>query len=409
MSSVFNTASAQVALGALQRVNAAFGASNNHISTGRTINTAADNPAIWALAQQTDQAAADYATIGQSLTLAKATVATSRTGAENVVGALGQIKSKIIQASAPGADAEALQTDINALKEQISGAVSGAGFNGANLLQDASPSGASTFSFIAGRQNGQTTSIEVDAQNLRPAAPVFGGDAVAAADIGDYVSADAATVGAASVESLDIEAGGVAAGVSYRITLEGDGAHALGAGTSFEYVARAGDTSADVARALGDQIQSYIADNNLGASVNVTVDPANGRLNIGNSDAADAIEVSVEVARGGDAGGKLAALDAIDVTTESGRASALGAIEGLISSATNAAATLGAVEKRIDASSAFVDQLADVKRTALSGLVDANMEREASELRALKIQQQLAVVSLSISNQSQARLLELFK
>lgn len=411
MTSIYTNTSTLSALRSLRQTTNALTQSNTALSTGLSVRTAADNPAVWALGQNVSQATSDYVAIGQSLSAAKASVAVGRVGAEQIAGALSEMRAKVIQASGAGANVGALQTEIDALKEQIAGAARSAGIGGVNLLQGELPGGGATYAVLNGVQGGKASFIDVAVQDLRSDAPRFGTNVVATADVADYVSAAAETVDAGEVQAFDIEAGGVAEGVSYRITLAGDGAHALGGGASFEYVARAGDASADVARALGDQINKHIADNGLETDVNVVVDPANGRLSIANTDAdaADTISLTATVATGGSAGGGLAGLEAVDVTTAAGRREALGALDRLISSATDAAAALGGAEKSIDRSNRVVDELADINAQALSAMVDTDMPAEVARLKAKQAQQEIALQTLSMMLDSESRIVSLFK
>lgn len=412
MTSITTNTAALRGLQTLTALNKSMAQNRTTISTGLNIRTAADSPSIWALGQGVSQDAADYLTIGSNLTMAKATVSVGRVGAEQAASLLGEIRGKIIKASSAGANAGLIQNEIDALKDQVSSIIGAANMGGANLLKDTLPDGAPSLSVLAGRDGGRSSYIEVDAQNLLSGDPRFGDNVVASADMADFVSDETLAVAAGGVETFDIEAGGVAAGVSYRIALSGDGAHALGGGESFEYVAREGDTSADVARALGDQINAYITDQGLSGSISVVVDGANGRLSIANNDAdaADTISLSATVATGGDAGGRLAGLEGLDVTTAAGRQSALSTIGRLLENTTSAAAALGASERRIDTQNDVVNFLADANRQALGSLVDADLAKESVRMASLNAQQQLASISLSIANDNaKNRILMLFQ
>lgn len=76
---------------------------------------------------------------------------------------------------------------------------------------------------------------------------------------------------------------------------------------------------------------------------------------------------------------------------------------------TDAAAALGSVNKRIDMQKDFVSNLMDAIDRGVGQLVDADMSKESSRLKALQTQQQLGIQSLSIANSSSQNVLSLFR
>ncbi|WP_455874356.1 flagellin N-terminal helical domain-containing protein [Rhizobium yanglingense] len=75
---------------------------------------------------------------------------------------------------------------------------------------------------------------------------------------------------------------------------------------------------------------------------------------------------------------------------------------------TSGAAELGSLHTRLEMQSAFADQMMNDIDSGIGRLADADMEEEASRLTALQTQQQLALQSLSIANNSPRALLDLF-
>ncbi len=109
------------------------------------------------------------------------------------------------------------------------------------------------------------------------------------------------------------------------------------------------------------------------------------------------------------AGGGLEDVATIDVTTGAGATAALAAIEGLIQTAVDAAASFGSAQKRIGNQSEFVNTLVDSLTSGIGGLTDADMEAASAKLQALQVQQQLGTQALSIANQAPQSLLSLFR
>lgn len=75
----------------------------------------------------------------------------------------------------------------------------------------------------------------------------------------------------------------------------------------------------------------------------------------------------------------------------------------------DAAATLGALQTRIDMQAEFAARLASNIDSGIGRLVDADMNEESTRLKALQTQQQLAVQTLSISNSAPDMLVQLFR
>lgn len=109
------------------------------------------------------------------------------------------------------------------------------------------------------------------------------------------------------------------------------------------------------------------------------------------------------------AGGGLAGLTTVDVSTEAGATAALAAIEGLLQTAIDSAASFGSSQKRIENQAEFVRQLTDALTTGVGSLVDADIEAASARLQALQVQQQLGIQALSIANQQPQSLLSLFR
>lgn len=73
------------------------------------------------------------------------------------------------------------------------------------------------------------------------------------------------------------------------------------------------------------------------------------------------------------------------------------------------ASLVGALQKRIAIQSNFTDQLAASIDKGIGQLVDADMNEEATRLRALQTQEQLAIRSLSIANHNADAIMQLFR
>ena len=84
-------------------------------------------------------------------------------------------------------------------------------------------------------------------------------------------------------------------------------------------------------------------------------------------------------------------------------------VDEALSQVTSAAASLGAVQNRIDLQQEFVSKLMDTIDQGVGTLVDADMTEESTRLKALQTQQQLGVQALSNANSSSQAIMQLFQ
>ncbi|CTQ33225.1 Flagellin [Jannaschia rubra] len=425
MSSILTNNGAMVALQTLKSVNKGLGQTQNEISTGKSVASAKDNSAIWAISKQMDSDVKGFKAISESLSLGQSTVTVARNAAETITDLLTNIKGKIVAAQEANVDRGKIQTDIAALTKQIESVVGAAQFNGLNLLDGTSTEAVDVLSSLDRNASGvKASSISVERQNLSLDATAttatFGPTAANDASlIQNGAAADDSVVAVASGAGQEISIESVQSGASYRIVL-GDvqlkadgGGTAVGART-FEYVANTGDSAETVSRNLRSQVSAYLGastDNGDYTVVSNGTDPS--KFTINNASGV-ALNVNVEAATGGTpgtsaTGNGLGALKAIDVSSEVGAGNALAAIDDLIETAIDAAASFGSAQGRIETQSDFVSKLSDSLKSGIGALVDADMEEASARLQALQVQQQLATQSLSIANQAPQSILSLFR
>ncbi|MBK4214344.1 flagellin [Paracoccus caeni] len=149
MSSILTNNGAIVALQTLKNVNASLNKAQAEVATGKSIASAQDNAAIWAISKvmETDQSA--FKSIQSSLNVAGATVKTAETGADLVVKYLTDMKILANNAGTDGFEFDKVQTQIEDKMAQITSIVSGTQLNGVNLLSTDGIDGGSTFTVIA--------------------------------------------------------------------------------------------------------------------------------------------------------------------------------------------------------------------------------------------------------------------
>lgn len=405
MSSILTNTGAMVALQTMKGINANLNKVQNEISTGKSVASAKDNAAVWAISKVMESDVKSFDGISDALALGNSTVTVARQAAETVTNLLTEIKSKIVAAQGQNVDRSKIQADINAMTGQIGSIVGAAQFNGMNLI------------------NGTTASMNVLASLDRVgSSTVASSIAVAGQDLafGTYTannvfatSGTASTAGDTFVVALD------SAGGAGDFTIA-DGANAWVAGDkislrigdkSVSYTVSANDVNtanASMANAVPDMIAVGLknAIDALGITgLVVNYDSATpGQLSFVN-DGSKALSVSGQYTNAGAGGlGALAQIDVITNTTD-----ALGRIETMLQTAINASADLGSSQKRIEIQADFVGKLSDALTTGIGAMVDADMEETSARLQALQTQQQLGIQSLSIANQAPQTILSLFR
>ncbi|NDR57886.1 flagellin [Aliiruegeria sabulilitoris] len=452
MTSILTNTSSMIALQTLKGINSSLESVQSEISTGKSVASAKDNSAVWAISKVMESDVAGFEAISDSLSLGESTVAVAANAAETVTDLLTQMKEKIVAAQEDNVDRDKIQTDIDALKDQIGAVVGAAQFNGLNLV-NGSNSSVDVLSSLDRDSNGNVSAsnITVAGQDLSlengtaltgagvPAltaatAAVGASTNIIAANAFQMIDTDGTAlttansvgVGAISETGLDnpnitpvdtgLMAGDVvtltfgdtsSAGVeenvdyftvSYTVK-EGDFGESINAGLAAAFNEKVGDP------ALENFGKNAVVATTLDAS-DLSATATAGVFAIDNANAADTLAVAITAERGS---GGLSDLNTLDVTTNAGAESALSSIEKMIDTSVDAAAAFGSVQGRIETQADFIAKLSDSMTAGIGTLVDADMEEASARLQALQVQQQLGVQALSIANSSPQSVLSLFQ
>ena len=218
MSSILTNTSAMVALQTLRGINSNLAQVQSEISTGKSVASAKDNAAIWAVSKVMEADVNGFKAISESLSLGESTVAVAREASETVTDLLTEIKGKIVSAQESNVDQDKIQTDIEALTDQINSVVNAAQFNGLNMLK-----GTEAVDILASLDrdsDGTVTArqISVDRQDLTTDAGVYGTGASLAANV---TASAAAVVNTANTEDV-VVAGTIVAGEQFNLQLGGE-------------------------------------------------------------------------------------------------------------------------------------------------------------------------------------------
>jgi flagellin len=138
LNSINTNASALTALSNLAMTQSSLQQTQNIISTGKKINSAKDNGAVWSIAQTMQGKTTALDAVKDSLNRAQSTIDVAMSAGQQVSDLLTQMKAKALAASDTSLDTTsrtALNEDFKSLRDQISKVVSNADFNGVNMVK----------------------------------------------------------------------------------------------------------------------------------------------------------------------------------------------------------------------------------------------------------------------------------
>jgi flagellin len=164
---------AATALQTLTQTNKSLEQTQNRISTGMRVASAADNAAYWSIATTMRSDNAALSTVEDALGLGSATIDVAYTAVDQAINVVGEIKKKLTAAREPGVDRDKIQSEVTELQAQLRGIGSAAVFSGENWLKvDSDPASGynSTKSIVSSfSRSGSTVTIdtvEIDTSDM---------------------------------------------------------------------------------------------------------------------------------------------------------------------------------------------------------------------------------------------------
>ncbi|MFC5345471.1 flagellin [Brevundimonas staleyi] len=164
LNSVNTNSGALVALQNLQATNKELDTVQNRVNTGKKVNNAKDNGAIWAIAQGQRGEISAMNAVKDSLDRGSSAVDVGIAAGESVSDLLIQLKEKALAAtdkSLSTASRKALNEDFKAIRDQITTVVTNAKFNGVNMLDNST--GTNGYKALS---NTSGSTIKVAGENL---------------------------------------------------------------------------------------------------------------------------------------------------------------------------------------------------------------------------------------------------
>lgn len=189
MTSILTNNGAMVALQTLQSINMNLTDAQNQISTGKTVGSAKDNSAVWAISKVMEADVSSLNAVSDSLALGEGTVDVALAGAEEIADILNDIREKVVTATGENVDHSKIADEISELTSQVTQIINASQFNGTNLLKDATVDGTNSELTVLSSVDRNAGGSGITASNITVAAQDFASNL----DLTDIDVTDAST------------------------------------------------------------------------------------------------------------------------------------------------------------------------------------------------------------------------
>ncbi len=144
MNSILNNSAALSALQSLNMTQQALATVQNQVSTGLAVSSAADNAAYWSISTQLNSDSGMVSASNSAMSQSQAVLDTANTAIQSVITTISSIENALTQATNPTAALGDINTTLASLGQQLTDAITGASFNGLNVLDGSSIAGSNT-------------------------------------------------------------------------------------------------------------------------------------------------------------------------------------------------------------------------------------------------------------------------
>jgi flagellin len=176
LNSINTNPGALIALQNLNATNTELNTAQSRINTGKKVANAKDNGAIWSMAKMQSASSSSLNAVKDSLQRGQSTIDVALAAGDTVTDLLMKMKEKALAASDTSlntASFNALKSDFESLRKQITKAVDNAKFNGVGLVDKS----AKALVFLANAEGGTFTvnaqTISLEGLNLTTALAAF--------------------------------------------------------------------------------------------------------------------------------------------------------------------------------------------------------------------------------------------
>jgi flagellin len=195
MSSLLTNASALTALQNLSNTQRSLQSTQNQISTGLRVASAADNAAYWSIATTMSSDNGALGAVKDALSESSSMIDVASAAMKSTLDVMNKIKNDLVSAKQPGADLAKIQTELTSLQAQLGSIVKSSAFNGQNWLDGSQTS----IKLVASFNRDAAGATSVDTIDVTPSAIIdgAGGGILESAGTGtDITAMDVSAVGA---------------------------------------------------------------------------------------------------------------------------------------------------------------------------------------------------------------------
>jgi len=165
--SINNNTAAMAALQSLNQTTSDLTKTENTVSTGKSVNSASDNPAMYSIAQNMTAQISTLSGVSTGLAFSAQVLNTATTGLSSISSALQSLATNL-GTNTTGVDNSTLNTAITQTLAAIDSAASGAKFQGVNLLSGATGSG-TTYTSLSTAMDAQGSTFTQNGFNVTSA------------------------------------------------------------------------------------------------------------------------------------------------------------------------------------------------------------------------------------------------
>ncbi|KUO95693.1 flagellin [Ferroacidibacillus organovorans] len=436
----FNS-SAQSILNNLSNVNSETSTAYQQLSTGNRINSAANDPAGYAISQQMTSQINGLNQASQNGQNGISLIQTASGGMNQVQSILQSMSTLANEASNAGltfSNRANLQLEMNSLSAQVNSITNQTQYNGINLLSgqfsslNTSASG-NQLTLQVGADQGQTLSFSINATDVNNLG-VAGSALASAADTagtgtGTNSSITQVTTPASIVTGITTSSNSLLqGGMSLQLVMTASvaaGANSTTAGTITGYslqLETANGTKIGSAVSLTAGVTSgstvTIGDTNTGATLQLTLGTLSSLLTVASGNAAgsytqiDSVSTSGTKSYSGSAANGFQAQNnaiALNVMTQSGAQDAITKIQSAISQLSTYQAQIGAVQDRLNYTVSNLNNASQNLQNAQSTITETNMAQTYTQFSQDQVLQQVGLSMLAQAQQQPGAILKLIQ
>ena len=397
MFSVNTNLGAMAALQSLNATQSALASTQNQISTGKKISSAADNPAVYSIANSMQADVSGLTAVQDSLNFGSSVLGVASAAQSQISTVLQNLLNTVTAGQQTGMDPATINNSITQMLANIDQFAQSATFNGVNLIATTGTGVGATNSSVSVVSNVAGSTITASNNYTNNGAAVTASDTQGLGLTGLTVSAAAVgltfTNATAPAANDTITLGN---GTKTWTFMLSDGSTTPAAFTTPSSANQVNSfiniSATDSNGAIMAKIATSLQSQGFGAAIDNT-----GQLVISGNGVTNA-NSSVSISGTGAA-----------LSTVSGSTAAIDTVQAAIKQLNVNSSYIGAKSNQITGMESFASSLSNALTAGIGALTDANMAAESAQLQSLQTKQSLAIQSLSIANQQPQSIMQLFR